>query len=33
VGLIVKYAKAGAPEVERPRDKPEPGDHPLGFAY
>jgi cytochrome bd ubiquinol oxidase subunit I len=33
VGLILKYAKAGAPEVVPPPEKPEPGDHPLGFAY
>ncbi|MDY7086672.1 MAG: cytochrome ubiquinol oxidase subunit I [Actinomycetota bacterium] len=30
VGLFVKYARAGAPEVEEPTDDP---DRPLAFAY
>ncbi|GIE87025.1 cytochrome ubiquinol oxidase subunit I [Actinoplanes regularis] len=31
VGLFLKYARAGAPEI--PADTGEPGDRPLAFAY
>jgi cytochrome bd ubiquinol oxidase subunit I len=33
VGLLLKYAKAGVPEVQAPSEKPETGDRPLAFAY
>jgi cytochrome d ubiquinol oxidase subunit I len=33
VGLLLKYAKAGVPEVQPPPERPEPGDRPLAFAY
>ena len=33
VGLLLKYAKAGVPEVQPPPERPESGDRPLAFAY
>jgi cytochrome d ubiquinol oxidase subunit I len=33
VGLLLKYARAGVPEVQAPPEKPEAGDRPLAFAY
>jgi cytochrome bd ubiquinol oxidase subunit I len=33
VGLLLKYAKAGVPEVQAPPEHSETGDRPLAFAY
>ena len=33
VGLLLKYARAGVPEVVAPPERPESGDRPLAFAY
>ena len=33
VGLFVRYARAGAPEIEAPDDDDDQADRPLAFAY